>query len=192
VVDDTVAGLESSLVTVTFDVTAPQAPVNPVPTAVDDFFTTTEGNNVGGYLTNNDIVANGVLSTQAAGPTAAHGTVTIGIDGWMSYTPDAGFVGTDTFGYQALSTLVTPWTPSNIAIVTVEVTAPVTLEEQLPTEGEDVPTDGTTPAASTPAALAQTGSDGAWFVLLSFLLVYAGGMALRFSRKAAVADGSDN
>jgi VCBS repeat-containing protein len=68
----------------------------------------------------------------------AHGQLNLAANGSFSYTPEAGFVGTDTFTYVALLGDV----PSNVATVTIDVlgvnTPPVAQDDDYSTD-EDVP-----------------------------------------------------
>jgi VCBS repeat-containing protein len=95
--------LTSNVATVTITVTA----VADAPVAGNDSYSTPAATVL-------NVPANGVLANDsdpdgttptavaiAAGPTTAGGTVTLNADGSFTYTPPAGFVGTDTFTYQA-------------------------------------------------------------------------------------------
>jgi VCBS repeat-containing protein len=71
----------------------------------------------GGFLANDAAGGGGTLSAElVSGP--SHGTLTLNADGSFTYTPAAGFTGTDSFTYQASDGILT----SNIATVTIAVT----------------------------------------------------------------------
>ncbi|QDU20277.1 Ig-like domain-containing protein [Urbifossiella limnaea] len=90
----------------------------------------------------------------------AHGTVTVAADGSMTYTPDAGFHGTDTFTY-----LVTDGQlRSGLVQVTVTVANPPTPEppptpDLLPPVPSPTGTAGPTIAATPPDSVAPRASD---------------------------------
>ncbi|MDO8285736.1 MAG: retention module-containing protein, partial [Rhodoferax sp.] len=75
--------------------------VDSTPTAGDDTITTTVGNAVSGSLASNDAVGSDVAGTWTLGATApAHGTVTLNATtGAYTYTPNAGYQGSDSFTY---------------------------------------------------------------------------------------------
>ncbi|MFZ2308677.1 MAG: retention module-containing protein, partial [Rhodoferax sp.] len=75
--------------------------VDSTPSAANDTITTTVGNAVSGSLASNDSVGADVAGTWSIGSTTpAHGTVTINATtGAYTYTPNAGYLGTDTFTY---------------------------------------------------------------------------------------------
>ncbi|VFM94951.1 MAG: hypothetical protein BECKG1743D_GA0114223_100861 [Candidatus Kentron sp. G] len=86
-------GVATANVTVTID------PVNDPPSAVDDGADTTDGEPVTiGVLDNDDDVDGDVLTVQSVG-TPAHGAALLETEGRITYTPDAGFTGTDSFDY---------------------------------------------------------------------------------------------
>jgi choice-of-anchor B domain-containing protein len=97
---------------------------NQVPVAMDDDYTTTQNM----ALT---VAAPGVLSNDTDGdgqPLTAvldtgpvSGTLTLNADGSFTYTPTLGFEGSDSFTYRATDGI----NSSNIATVTITVTAPV-------------------------------------------------------------------
>jgi hypothetical protein len=90
--------------------------IAPPPTAVNDSATTDENTAVTiDVLNNDDANGGGKLSIQSVG-TPSHGTATIS-NGEVVYTPDAGFIGTDTFPY----TNATQFGTAN-AVVTVTIT----------------------------------------------------------------------
>jgi uncharacterized repeat protein (TIGR01451 family) len=76
--------------------------MNPPPIAVNDFATTTNGSPVVINVLANDISTNGVLdpSTLTVTRSATNGTTSVdAYTGAVTYTPNAGFTGTDTFQY---------------------------------------------------------------------------------------------
>lgn len=80
-------------------VAPPVPPVNHAPTAVNDSAVTTAGQAVQISVLANDTDPDGdPLSVTSAGP-AAHGSVVVNTNGTVTYTPAAGFTGTDTFTY---------------------------------------------------------------------------------------------
>jgi VCBS repeat-containing protein len=93
---------DSNVATVTIHVTQEQQ--NTAPVAADDQYTVISGNTLNvaapGVL-GNDSDADGdpLSSVLVSGP--SHGTLTLNADGSLSYTPEAGFTGMDSFTYQA-------------------------------------------------------------------------------------------
>ena len=108
-------GVHSSMATVTINVVAD------VPVTVDDSYTAYEGSTLsvgdGGVLANDSDPGGLALSVEADAP-PAHGDLTLYFDGSFDYVPDAGFVGTDSFVYEA-----TNGVHSSMATVTITVTA---------------------------------------------------------------------
>ncbi|MDT4917600.1 MAG: hypothetical protein QOH89_2300 [Pseudonocardiales bacterium] len=91
--------------------------IAPPPVAVDNSATTDQGTPVTiDVLDNDDARGGGALSVQSVG-TPGHGTATIS-NGQIVYTPDADFVGTDTFPYTAATQFGT-----DTALVTVTIEA---------------------------------------------------------------------
>ncbi len=95
------------------------------PVAQDDHYTTSYvtplvigGNGVLG----NDVALTTPLSAQLLGP-PANGTLTFNPDGTFTYTPRAGFAGTDTFTYRA-SNVVGPSAPATVSVVVAQPTSP--------------------------------------------------------------------
>jgi VCBS repeat-containing protein len=74
-------------------------PVNDPPVAGDDAATTEEATAVNIAVLANDSDIDGDTLLVAAVGAAAHGTVTINPDNTVTYTPAAGFIGEDSFGY---------------------------------------------------------------------------------------------
>lgn len=90
----------STAATVTITVSA----VNKAPTAQNDSYSTAQDTVLTraapGVLTN-DSDPEGATLTARLASTAAHGTLTLNADGSFSYTPTAGYSGSDSFTYQA-------------------------------------------------------------------------------------------
>ncbi|MDJ0691115.1 MAG: SdrD B-like domain-containing protein [Xenococcaceae cyanobacterium MO_188.B32] len=98
-ISDGNGGIDTATVTITIN------GVNTVPTANNDSFTTSQGTAIdltASALTGNDTDPNGdALSIDAStftGTTANGGTVSL-VNGVLTYTPNANFLGTDTFNY---------------------------------------------------------------------------------------------
>ncbi|MDF7809153.1 Ig-like domain-containing protein [Pontiellaceae bacterium B12219] len=92
------------------------------PTAVDDSYLMDFGlgdSNIVGNVLNNDINNSLVydLSAMAGDYTVNNGTLNVSTDGDFTYTPNAGFTGTETFTYKAYTPLAT----SVVATVTLTV-----------------------------------------------------------------------
>ncbi|MEQ1637885.1 MAG: Ig-like domain-containing protein [Methylococcales bacterium] len=102
-------------------------PVNTAPVAYDDAATTKQGQPITGNLLANDTdaEANILVSSIIIGTQPANGGVIVNGDGSVTYTPNAGFAGTDTFTYAVKDAL---GLVSNIATVTVTVIAEVVVE----------------------------------------------------------------
>jgi hypothetical protein len=79
--------------------------VPPLPVAVDDEAQTLEGQPVTIAVLANGTIPGGGELTVTAVTTPAHGVATIGTGGQVTYTPEAGFFGTDAFGYTVTSSL---------------------------------------------------------------------------------------
>jgi len=106
--------------------------VNDAPVAEDDVFDIRQGEplelNPAGALAN-DTDVDGDLLTFVVVDGPEHGTVEVGPDGQVTYTPDAGFIGIDTLTYRASDGTAT----SNLATVTINVEssnhAPVAVDD---------------------------------------------------------------
>ena len=103
-------------------VTVTVSPVNTAPVAVGDGY----GVGAGGTLTmpapgvlGNDTDAEGDVLTAVLVVGPAHGTLTFNTDGSFTYTPNAGYSGTDSFTYAANDGTL----DSEVATVTLTVTA---------------------------------------------------------------------
>ncbi len=123
-VSDGKGGSDTASVTVTV------APVNDAPVAADDQANTQEDTPVSIDVLANDTDADGDALTTALRTEAAHGAVAANPDGSYTYTPEAGFIGTDSFTYS----LSDGKGGSDWATVSVTVGAPDTI---VGTEGND-------------------------------------------------------
>ena len=99
-------------------------PPNVPPVAVDDLYSTMQDTTLniataGGVLVNDtDPESDPLTAALVSGPT--NGSLTLNIDGSFDYTPNSGFVGTDTFTYVANDGT----TDGNPALVTINITPP--------------------------------------------------------------------
>jgi VCBS repeat-containing protein len=139
---------DSNVATVTLTVT----PVNDVPVAADDSYTTTEDTPftiaAPGILANDsDADGDPLQAILVSGP--AHGTVALNANGALTYAPAANFNGTDSFTYKANDGTAN----SNVATVFVTVIpvndAPVAANDSYTT------TEDTTLTVAAPAILAN-------------------------------------
>ena len=96
IVSDGNGGTDTGTATITVSA-AP--PVNTPPIAVDDIATTEAGASVSGNVLANDTDADGDTLTASLDLGPANGTATVAADGSFTYTPNAGFTGTDDFFY---------------------------------------------------------------------------------------------
>jgi PKD repeat protein len=143
----TVTDNEGATDTATTTATIDQAP-NAPPVAEDDVYTLDEDavleENAPGVL-GNDTDPDGDTLTAAAVTDPAHGTLTLGADGAVSYIPDPDYNGEDSFTYQACD----PFTACDTATVTLTITPvndPPTADPDGPytaTAGATVAFDGT-------------------------------------------------
>jgi VCBS repeat-containing protein len=121
----------SSPVTVTINITA----VNDAPVAANDNYSVTSGQTLTTTTTNgviaNDSDPDGTTPTAVLVQNVAHGTLTLNSNGTFTYTPTAGFVGTDTFTYRATDGSL----QSSPATVTITVTSASTPQISGPTSG---------------------------------------------------------
>jgi VCBS repeat-containing protein len=109
---------DSNVATVSITVT----PVNDAPVAVNDAYTTAEDTPLTvaapGVLTN-DSDAEGTPLTAVLASSPGNGSLALNADGSFTYTPRAGFSGSDSFSYRASDGPLA----STIATVTITVTA---------------------------------------------------------------------
>jgi len=120
--------LTSDVATVTITITA----VNDAPVASDDAYSVNQGQTLtvsGPGVVGNDFDVDGdaITATLVNGP--ASGTVTLNKDGSFTYTPTAGFSGTDSFTYQ-LSDGTTTGNIATVSITVVDNIAPVAIDVQ--------------------------------------------------------------
>lgn len=101
-------------------------PTNAAPDAVNDGATTFTNTSVAVAVLSNDTDANGDALTITGVTQGAHGTVAYTPTG-VTYTPNAGWTGTDTFTY----TISDGYGGTDTATVTVAVVAPVTITGSL-------------------------------------------------------------
>ncbi len=73
--------------------------VNVAPDAVDDNFVTAPDTAVSGSVATNDSDLNGDALSYSLGAGPSNGALSLNSDGSFTYTPNAGFIGTDTFTY---------------------------------------------------------------------------------------------
>ena len=130
-------GTDTATVTITV------SPIGDRPTALDDTAITDEDTAVlipGADLLNNDTDPDGDLLTIISVTDSANGTVVLEVGGDVTYTPDPGFNGTDTFTYQVCD----PGGACDNAAVTVTVNPvndpPVAVDDTATTI-EDTPVD---------------------------------------------------
>src|SRR5439155_1154700 len=106
----------SNVATVSVTVNA----VNDAPVAVNDSYSVNQDSTLniaapGALATEPDPDGDGISAVKVSDP--AHGTVTVNADGSFSYTPTAGYVGSDNFTYKANDGSL----DSNVATVTITV-----------------------------------------------------------------------
>jgi hypothetical protein len=141
------------------------------PAAVSDHASVVDGRSVTITVGSND-ETHGAPATIEDVSDPAHGTVaTVAGALRLTYTPDAGFAGTDTFTY----TLVTA-NGRSTATVSVVVTAPDTTSAPAPTTPTPTPTMTTAP-------LANTGTPDGELAALAAGLLLAGGAATVAGRR---------
>ncbi len=123
----------SATATVTVDVT------NQAPVAVDDVYATQQNQALSiaapGVLVN-DSDADGDALTAVLVSNASNGTAALNADGSFSYTPNTGFIGSDSFTYLANDGIV----DSNTATVTInvaEVNLPPTVDNPGPQDSDE-------------------------------------------------------
>ena len=165
----------SNTATVTLTVTPA---TNQSPVASDDAYTTTEGMTltvVGPGVLANDTDPSSKTLTPTLLTSPADGTLAFNQDGSFIYTPDAGFVGTDSFTYFDFDGTHT----SNTATVTLNVLPTVTA-------GANGATFTVTP--STPHTYTRPTAVGQAPYAIQVLIVDLGGQQLTIPASATVAD----
>ncbi len=90
---------------------------NPGPTAGDDSFSTSEDTPFGGSVAGNDTDSDGDVLTFNALTSPSNGSLVFNPDGSFTYSPDAGYFGTDSFDYE----MVDADGSTSIATVTIHV-----------------------------------------------------------------------
>ncbi|MGH1392461.1 MAG: Ig-like domain-containing protein, partial [Trichormus sp.] len=110
--------------TVSITVNAPPPPPNDPPVVVNDSYSTEAGQalvvNAANGVLSNDTDAQSDPLTAAVVQAPSNGSLTLNTDGSFSYTPNAGFIGTDSFTYLANDSKVN----SAPATVSITVNAP--------------------------------------------------------------------
>jgi hypothetical protein len=156
--------------------------------AANDSATTTAGQPVTINVAANDTISDGAtkITVQAPGSTA-NGTNTAS-GSTITYTPNAGFTGTDSFEYDICATFPGDYGSGDTkecdsATVTVTVGADTSQEgvPQDPYGGGDVGSEGTGTSGSG-GSLPHTGAGDAPLALLAFALV-GGGFACYFAAR---------
>ncbi|WP_236642010.1 Ig-like domain-containing protein [Dokdonia sinensis] len=113
--------------------------VNPIADVVDDADSTPEDTPVTVDVLANDTFE-GTMNEVTDVTDPANGTVTINADGTVTYTPDTGFTGTDTFDYTVTVTNPDGSTTTEIATVVITVTGDQGVPDVATTD-EDTPVD---------------------------------------------------
>ncbi|CUH77121.1 Ig-like domain-containing protein [Tropicibacter naphthalenivorans] len=131
-VDDGQGGTDTATVTVTV---APEG----APDADDDIVTTPVDTAIQIYVLGNDTDPDGQELTLASATDPANGSVVVNADNTVTYTPDAGFTGVDTFDYSITDT------DGNPATATVTVTVDDGINEGPDAEDDVQPTLINTP-----------------------------------------------
>jgi uncharacterized delta-60 repeat protein len=134
---------------------------NNPPAAQDDSYTTAEDTPLTvpapGVLGNDTDTDSDPLSVAAASVTGpAHGTVTLNLDGSLTYTPAANFNGTDTVTYQASDGTALS-TAATVTITITPVNDPPTAAADTATVAEDTSTAIDVTANDTPGPANETG-----------------------------------
>ena len=165
-------GTDSATATVTVTV------LGSAPVTVDDAATTQVGIAVQIDVLANDSDPDGDPLSVLTVSDAANGEVVLNPDGTVTYTPLAGFVGTDAFTYD-----VTDGTGTSRATVTVTVTATVVpvVPPVVPVAAPPV----AAPPVAAPPTLAVTGQDPAPWAAAGLRIILAGLSLLLWQRRAA-------
>ncbi|MBA7598743.1 MAG: tandem-95 repeat protein [Calditrichaeota bacterium] len=123
--------------TAVLDVTVTVGQVNDPPVAVDDAYSVNEDTDLvigaPGVLDNDsDIEDDPLTAVLVAGP--SNGSLTLNTDGSFTYTPDAGYNGTDTFTYKVSDGKLES-SPATVTITVDEVNdAPVAVDDEASTD----------------------------------------------------------
>jgi LPXTG-motif cell wall-anchored protein len=158
------------------------------PNAVADVAKTDQGEAVTINVLKNDTPNADVAIDQdslAVTTDPAHGTTTVNADHTITYTPDSGFSGDDSFDYQLCSQVVTEITqptPQQVEAACDTATVTVTVIAPAPpvTEGTTTPT--TSAPVTAAAELPRTGSSSTPLALMGFGLLVAGLAATGFAK----------
>ena len=127
-------GNDDSQGTVTITIT----PQNDFPVAIDDVFATNEGAILAGSVAANDTEGDGP-STYSLAVDAMHGALALSSDGSFSYTPTAGFSGSDSFEYD-LTDVDNELSSAFVTLTIVAVTAVDTDGDGIADEVDAYPT----------------------------------------------------
>ena len=150
--DSGVPANTSNSATVTITVSAPVVP----PTANNDTATTPANTPVTINVLTNDTVGTNPINTAtvAIGTAALHGTTVVNVGGTVTYTPTAGFSGTDSFTYTVKDSTGLSSNAATVALTVNASTIAVT-RAQFTTNGATWRVDGTiTPAAAAGTTMA--------------------------------------
>ena len=176
-IKDTLSGFISNTATVVIHVAAAPAPL---PVANPDSYSTPQDTPLlidapAGLL------ANDVSAYQVNFQDDATGEVLVNAAGDFTYTPAPGFVGTKTFSY----TMTDGTNTSNVALVTIEVTAPITIIPSNPIPHDSAIPGGTTTDDGQLETLAYTGAEDvtAWLIAPAAVLLALGGLGVWFARR---------
>lgn len=185
---DVAGGFTSNIADIYIDVNAAPAPA---PLANPDFYSTPQDTVLTVDIAQG-LLANDVSALEVNFSDDATGELLVNVGGHFTYWPAPGFVGTKTFSY----TMTDGTTTSNLALVTIEVTAaPISVIPSNPGDnpGNGNPGDGggsDDPAKGDLATLAYTGADDvtAWLIAPAVALVALGGLGIWFARRRSATD----
>jgi Bacterial Ig domain len=148
------------------------------PSANPDSAVTPAGVAVTVNVLGNDVAAVGVPIDPASVTVVtppSNGTAVVNAGGTITYTPTAGFSGTDSLVYQVCSQIAPP-APCDTAIVTITVEPPLTTTTT---------STSTTTAVPLPTTLPPTGGGGGSMGWLAVALVAIGGSLIGAARRRA-------
>lgn len=142
---------------------------NHPPLAAEDFVTTTMNTPIESNVLTNDFDPDGdPLSVALNGTSPANGVVTLNSDGFFTYMPNEGFVGTDTFTYIA----------TDGELYTEPVTVTIIVTNTLPTPGNDTATTDQDVAIVIDVLANDSDPDGDPLAVYSFTYEGAGTVVL--------------
>jgi VCBS repeat-containing protein len=126
----------------TATVTITITPVNDLPIAVSDAFSTNENTAVSNTLKTNDTLSGdgGNVWSKVSNP--ANGTATVNADGTFTYTPNTGFSGVDTFTYK-LCDVDNDCSTATVTITIIRLNAVPVAVNDVFTIAEDTPLNST-------------------------------------------------